>query len=54
MLSDVKISGACFGQKTQNVGNVRTVKVLIFNPDGSYISVQSVRVIDLSNRSKDR
>ena len=43
MLSDVKISGVCFGQETENVVNIRTVEVLIFNPNGPYISVQSVR-----------
>ena len=36
----------CLGRETRNVGFVRTaVEVLIFNPGGPDISVQSVRVI---------
>ena len=33
----------CLGEETQNIGNIGTVEILIFNPSGPYISVQSVR-----------
>ena len=39
MLSDFYIAWVCLGRKTQNVGNIRTVEVLTFNPSGPYISV---------------
>ena len=45
----------CAGQNTQNVGNIRTVEVLVFNPNGPYIYVQNVRgsVTQQSQRQVD-
>ena len=43
MLSDVWISGVRFGEETQNIGNINTFEVLIFNPNDPYISVPGER-----------
>ena len=43
VLFDVLISGASFGAKTQNMGNINTVEVLIFKRNDPYIFVQSER-----------
>ena len=43
MLSDVYISGVSFGEETQNIGNIHTVEVLIFNRNDLYISGHSER-----------
>ena len=43
-----------FGQEKQNISNINTVKVLIFNPIDPYISVHSKRGSVTHSSSRDR
>ena len=42
-----------FGEETPNIGNINTVEVLIFNPNGLYISVHSARGSVTHSSSRD-
>ena len=52
MLSDVEISAVSFGEGTQNIININTVEVLIFNPNDPYTSVHSKRGCVTHNSSR--
>ena len=53
MLSDVYISGVSFGEETQNIGNIHTVEVLIFNRNDLYISGHSERGFVTHSNGRD-
>ena len=53
MLSDVEISAVSFGEGTQNIININTVEVLIFNPNDPFISVDSKRGSVTHSSSRD-